>query len=230
MGRLVSLCGRCGLHPLGSSMETCSCLTMERLWIVETQIHTVIEYSELEETHKDHQVHLLASQRSTQNSNCVSESVVQTLLEFCMERLFLPSLHCRPPSSAFVLYKTVLHPLSQSARRVFWRGIKACLDSPSLPLPRHVLCPHVPKICNTVGSRGLLSEAGMEISSTVLRSREGLQSPKEIAQDRKTNVVFHKYCHKIPQLILSFHHHPVEKDVALELRSFGRACYTLKKK
>lgn len=67
-----------------------------------------------------------------------------------------------------------------------------------LPLPQHVLHSYVRKICNMVDSRGLLSEVGMQISSTVLRSREGLQSPKGIAKDRKTNVVFRKYCHEIP--------------------------------
>jgi len=165
-------------------------------------IHRVIEDSELEETHKDHQVHLLASQKTAQNSNCISESVVQTLLEFCIERFFRPSLYWRPPSLAFVLYKTVHHPLSQSARRVFWGDIKACLDSPFLPLPQHILRSHVHKICNMVDSKGLLSEAGgwgVEISSTVLRSRDRLQSPTGIPQDRKTDVVFHKYCHEIPQ-------------------------------
>ena len=29
----------CGLYPLGSSKESPSCLTMERLWVIETQVH-----------------------------------------------------------------------------------------------------------------------------------------------------------------------------------------------
>ena len=41
----------------------------------------IIEYPELEGTHKDHQVQLLASQRTTQNSNTMSESTVLILLE-----------------------------------------------------------------------------------------------------------------------------------------------------
>lgn len=39
------------------------------------------EYSELEETRGDHQVHLLAPHSTTQNSNIMSETTVQTLLE-----------------------------------------------------------------------------------------------------------------------------------------------------
>lgn len=43
--------------------------------------HRIIKYAELEETHKDHQIQVLAPQRTTQNSNRVSESIVQMLLD-----------------------------------------------------------------------------------------------------------------------------------------------------
>lgn len=41
----------------------------------------ITEYPELEESHEDHQVHILAPRRTTQKSDHVSESVVQTLLK-----------------------------------------------------------------------------------------------------------------------------------------------------
>lgn len=44
--------------------------------------HSIIKYPELEETHKDHQIQDLAPQRTTQNSNHMSESTVQMLLDF----------------------------------------------------------------------------------------------------------------------------------------------------
>ena len=43
---------------------------------------TMIEYPELEGTHRDHWVQLLALHRTTQNSNPMPESGIQMLLEF----------------------------------------------------------------------------------------------------------------------------------------------------
>lgn len=44
--------------------------------------HSIIKYPELEDTNKGHQIQDLAPQRTTQNSNHMSESTVQMLLDF----------------------------------------------------------------------------------------------------------------------------------------------------
>ena len=46
-------------------------------------LHKIIEYAELEGTHKDHQVQLLVSFRTLQESHHVPKSIVETLLELC---------------------------------------------------------------------------------------------------------------------------------------------------
>jgi len=50
--------------------------------VTDLRFHRIIEYSELEGTHKDHQVQLPAPlSRPTSNPNPMSESIVQMLLE-----------------------------------------------------------------------------------------------------------------------------------------------------
>lgn len=49
-------------------------------------VHRIIEYPKLEGSHKDHGVQFLALHSTTQKSNHVSETNVQTLLEFCQAR------------------------------------------------------------------------------------------------------------------------------------------------
>ena len=45
------------------------------------KMQRIIEYPELEGIHRDYRVQLLAPHRTTQKSNHISESIVQTLLE-----------------------------------------------------------------------------------------------------------------------------------------------------
>jgi len=45
-------------------------------------VHRITEYPKLEGVHKDYQVHLLSPQRTTQNSNSMSEIILQVQLEF----------------------------------------------------------------------------------------------------------------------------------------------------
>ena len=51
-------------------------------WFLLISFHRITEYPELEGSHKDHQVQHLAPCKTILNSNAMSESVVQMLLEF----------------------------------------------------------------------------------------------------------------------------------------------------
>ena len=69
-------------NEVTSKFALFSCL---HLWKCEARAflysRRVIEYPELEGTHKDHRVQLLALHRTTQKPDCMSESTVETLLE-----------------------------------------------------------------------------------------------------------------------------------------------------
>ena len=65
--------------------------------------HRIVEYPQLEGTHKDHCVQLQAPHSSTQNPNPTSESAVQTLLELQNFRAVTIAL-CSLPQSPTTLW------------------------------------------------------------------------------------------------------------------------------
>lgn len=69
----------------GSSLPRTSSLQREKLcrspWLPSSQNQKPTEYPTSEAPHKDHQVPLLAPQRTTQNSDHISEGIGQMLLE-----------------------------------------------------------------------------------------------------------------------------------------------------
>jgi len=58
-----------------------ACFTLLWYLLLRGRSHTITEYPKLDGTHKDHRVQLLPPHRTTQKSNSMSESTVQTLLE-----------------------------------------------------------------------------------------------------------------------------------------------------
>lgn len=63
------------------------------------QNHRVVEQAELEGTHQDHEVQLLALHRTPQESHHAPESIVQTLLElkqaWCLVTTSMPEYHAQ---------------------------------------------------------------------------------------------------------------------------------------
>lgn len=81
------------------------------------QFHIIVEYPELEETHKDHQVHLLAAHKTTWESDYMSESVVCSLNSDSLEPWTLPWGACSsawPPASE--------EPFGEGGRKYKGRG------------------------------------------------------------------------------------------------------------
>lgn len=73
-------------------------ITEKRLISYNQGKELVIEYPELEGTHKDYQVQLLALCRTTSDSSPSSESIVQTFLEFQLLSPLLPRV-CSMPTT-----------------------------------------------------------------------------------------------------------------------------------
>jgi len=89
----------CNFHMLISSTAPNEC------YIINSQNHRIIEYPELDGTLKDHWIQLLALHTTTQKSDHISSSFVQTLLE-----LWQAQCHDRFPGDPVPVPD---HPLSE---------------------------------------------------------------------------------------------------------------------
>lgn len=103
--------------------------------------HHITEYLKFEETHKDYWVLLKGPHRTTQKSNCMSESAVQTLLELLQARCHDHCLGEPVPGSGHPLMKNLFQyelPLTQlnviPLSPVTVTREKRSISAPPLPL------------------------------------------------------------------------------------------------